>query len=98
MNEHAFSSSLSSLKKKAALCALKSGPRSRSSPEVANIGGCPGLAAGDCAGLLRVVCDAGCGEDWIIALSVGRTPNANAAASEAGRLAANDEIIFFKNL
>lgn len=31
-------------------------------------------------------------------ISAGRTPKANAAASEAGRLAAKDEMIFFKNL
>jgi hypothetical protein len=39
----------------------------------------------------------GCGDVWINE-SVGRTPNANAAASDAGRLAASEEIIFFKNL
>jgi hypothetical protein len=31
-------------------------------------------------------------------ISAGRTPNANAAASEAGRLAAREEMIFFRNL
>ncbi len=52
---------------------------------------------GDGPGLRRVVCDVGCGDDWN-KVSVGRTPSANAAASDAGRLAASEEIIFFKNL
>lgn len=30
--------------------------------------------------------------------SAGRTPNAKAAASDAGRLAVNEEIIFLRNL
>ncbi len=62
------------------------------------MGDCPGLAHGDGAGLWRFVCDVGCGDDWIKVVLVGRTPNASAAASDAGRLAARDEIIFFKNL
>ena len=31
-------------------------------------------------------------------ISVGRTPEASAAASEAGRFATRDEIIFLRNL
>lgn len=31
-------------------------------------------------------------------ISRGRMPDASAAASDAGRLAARDEMIFFKNL
>jgi len=38
-----------------------------------------------------------CGDDWI-KVSGGRTPNAKAAASDAGRLAVSEEMIFFKNL
>ena len=39
------------------------------------------------------------GEDfWAFRMSEGRTPRANAAASDAGRFAARDEMIFFKNL
>lgn len=33
-----------------------------------------------------------------VAWSVGRMPSANAAASDAGRFAASDEMIFFRNL
>lgn len=31
-------------------------------------------------------------------MSAGRIPSAKAAASDAGRLAANEDMIFFKNL
>ena len=43
------------------------------------------------------VCDRGWGKLWVT-VEGGRTPNANAAASEAGRFAASEEMIFFKNL
>lgn len=34
----------------------------------------------------------------VLSTSVGRMPDANAAASDAGRLATRDEIIFLRNL
>lgn len=101
MTKHTFSSSRSSLKKKAALCAWKSEPRSSSCWRADNIGGSSGSSCvigstswTDTGTRIAVVlfCEIG------LKISAGRTPRANAAASDAGRLAARDEMIFLRNL
>lgn len=85
-----FSSSRSSLKKKAALWAWKSGPRS-SSWQV-------GIREGSC--ILLAMSTAACAPETggEVVDRPGRMPRARAAASEAGRLAARDEMIFLRNL
>jgi hypothetical protein len=63
------------------------------------MGGCPGTSRKIDATLADLIC-------WVsfcvvlgsFKISTGRTPSANAAASEAGRLAAREEMIFFRNL
>lgn len=61
------------------------------------MGGRPGLSSNMVDGLRRTgVVDRGV--DGCVKISEGRTPEAKAAASDAGRLATREEMIFLRNL
>lgn len=91
-----FSSSRSSLKKNAALCAWNSGPLSSSCESVERMEGVVGPdVATTVVGRSQGVGAGGEGAD--VKMSPGRTPSASAAASAPGRFPAREEMIFLRN-